>query len=573
MLLLLLLLLFTPAILADAPAPETATGWRNNPLVTAERAMVVTANPDASRAGREMLRRGGSAVDAMIAAQAVLTLVEPQSSGIGGGGFLVYWQQADTTLTTLDGRETAPLEAPSDLFLDEQGQPLAFLDAVVGGRSVGTPGTVMLMWQAHQRFGKLPWRDLFVPAIELSLNGFTVSPRLARLVEEDREYLMRDEQSRHYFFDADGRPLQAGTRKTNPALAAVLTRVSIEGPSAFYQGDIAEAVVNKVRRASPPGHLGLADLAAYSVKERSALCAPYRQYRVCGMGPPSSGALTLGQILGMLSHFDLAVMGPNSPQGWRLIADASRLAFADRNSYIADSDFVTVPVAGLLDGDYLAGRAALLSATPHALEEVRPGIPAPPLARRAADTSAEFPSTTQLSIVDAEGNALSMTSTIEHGFGSRLMVQGFLLNNELTDFAFSPEQEGVPVANRLEPGKRPRSSMAPTIVLYQDKPLLVLGSPGGSSIIGYVLHTLLNVLDWGMDVREAIHRPHILHRGQVLELEQGEPGRAMQPEMERLGFATRLTETNSGLHVIMIRPDGLTAAADPRREGQALAAD
>lgn len=572
--LLLLALLWLPLAHADnRPPPEAATGWQDQPLVHAGKAMVVTANPHASQAARDMLARGGSAVDAMIAAQMVLALVEPQSSGLGGGGFLVHWQQDAQRITTLDGRETAPLQAPDTLFLDENGKPLAFMDAVIGGKSVGTPGTVMLMWQAHQRFGTLPWRDLFVPAITLALNGFDVSPRLARLIAQNSDSLLRDADSRHYFFDDQGQPLTAGHRLVNPLLAALLTRISIEGPSAFYTGKMAQMMVSKVQNAGSPGYLALEDLAQYRVQERPALCFPYRQYKVCGMGPPSSGALALGQILGMLSHFELSRMGPTSPDAWRLIADASRLAFADRGRYATDSDFVPVPVEGLLDAGYLAERAQLLKNSHQALPAVTPGTPKGHWPT-SSDASPEFPSTTHLSIIDASGNAVSLTSTIENAFGSRLMVQGFLLNNELTDFAFSPRINGIPVANRLEPGKRPRSSMSPTLVFDdRDQLLLVLGSPGGSSIIGYVLHTLINVLDWGMNVREAVHQPHVLHRGGVLEMEPFGRNQALLPAMKALGFDIRTTELNSGLHVIMQSNTGLTGAADPRREGQALAAD
>lgn len=554
-------------------APESATGWSDKPLVSAKKAMVVTANPYASQAAQHILQQGGSAVDAMIAAQAVLTLVEPQSSGLGGGGFMVYWQQQHARLTTLDGRETAPMAAPDDLFLGKNQQPLAFFDAVVGGRSVGTPGTVMLMWQAHQRFGKLEWQTLFASAIRLANDGFIVSPRLARLIARDQEHLAKDADSQRYFFNEQGKPLAAGSIHTNPKLAKVLTQISVNGPSAFYEGPIANAMVDKVAQAKTPGYLSLTDLSRYQVKERPALCAPYRQYQICGMGPPSSGTLALGQILGILSHSNLATLGPNAPQSWRLIADASRLAFADRNHYVADSDFVSVPVAGLLAPKYLAKRAQLLNQSHQALATVSPGVPAPTLGRLASDTSIEFPSTTHISIVDGEGNALSMTSTIENGFGSRLMVHGFLLNNELTDFAFRPLVNGVPVANRLEPGKRPRSSMTPTIVMQDDKPLLIVGSPGGSSIIGYVLHSLINILDWGMTAQQAVHQPHVLHRGSVLEMEPQGRNLALQPAMEALGFSTRFTELNSGLHVIMLNPEQITAAADPRREGTALAAD
>ncbi|WMC11988.1 gamma-glutamyltransferase [Oceanimonas pelagia] len=570
--LLLFALLWLPLAHADnRPAPEAATGWQNQPLVHADKAMVVTANPHASRAGRAMLARGGSAVDAMIAAQMVLTLVEPQSSGLGGGGFLVHWQQQERQLITLDGRETAPRQAPPDLFLDDQGQPLAFMDAVVGGRSVGTPGTVMLMWQAHQRFGTLPWRELFAPAITLALNGFEVSPRLAQSIAQHRDSLQRDPASRLYFFDKQGRPLAAGDRLANPELAALLTRLSIEGPSAFYAGKIAQLMIDKVQDAG--GHLSLADLEQYRVQQRPALCFPYRQYKVCGMGPPGSGTLALGQIMGILSHFELSRLGPSSSEAWRLIADASRLAFADRARYVTDSDFVPVPVEGLLDADYLAERAQLLKNTERALPSVAPGTPKGHWPT-APDASPEFPSTTHISIIDADGNAVSLTSTIENAFGSRLMVQGILLNNELTDFAFEPEIKGVPVANRLQPGKRPRSSMSPTLV-FDDKEqlLLVLGSPGGSSIIGYVLHTLVNLLDWGMDVREAVHQPHVLHRGNTLDMEPFGRNLALQAAMTALGHEVRTTELNSGLHLIMRTAEGLRGVADPRREGLALAAD
>ncbi|MGO1247538.1 MAG: gamma-glutamyltransferase [Oceanisphaera sp.] len=555
------------------PAPEAATGWTNKPLVKAQNAMVVTANPYASKAAQQMLQLGGSAVDAMVAAQAVLTLVEPQSSGLGGGGFMVYWQQQDAILTTLDGRETAPMTAPSDLFLDEQQQPLAFYDAVVGGRSVGTPGTVRLMWQAHQRFGELDWQTLFTPAIRLATEGFEVSSRLARLIAKDKQHLIKDSDSRAYFFDKQGQPLAKGYLKTNPKLAQVLHQISLHGPDAFYTGPLAAAMVDKVAQAEHPGYLSLSDLSNYQIKERPALCAPYRQYQVCGMGPPSSGTVALGQILGMLSHTNLATLGPHSSRSWRLIADASRLAFADRNRYVADSDFVKVPTAELLDPDYLAQRAALLSQSNQALPSVSPGQPLASLNRHASDNSPEFPSTTHISIIDKNGNALSMTSTIENGFGSRLMVQGFLLNNELTDFAFSPTDNAEPVANRLEPGKRPRSSMAPTIIMQDNKPVLIVGSPGGSSIIGYVLHSIINMLDWGMTPEQALHQPHILHRGKVLEMEPIGRNIALQPALSALGFTVNFTELNSGLHAIMLTDEGITGAADPRREGVALAAD
>lgn len=561
------------ALLTEAPAPEAATGWQTQREVVAKQAMAVTANPYASQAAQQILLKQGSAVDAMIAAQAVLTLVEPQSSGLGGGAFLVHWQQEGHRLTTLDGRETAPSGAPSDLFLDKEGQPLPFFDAVIGGQSVATPGTVELLWQAHQAHGKLNWQTLFEPAIQLASNGFIVSKRLATLIQKDQENLAKDPSSAAYFFDSQGVPLTAGSRLTNPALAQVLTELSQHGPKAFYQGKLARAMVDKVTNAPTPGYLSMEDLAGYQTQARAPLCAPYRQNQICGMGPPSSGTIALGQILGMLSHFDLAKLGPTHPQSWRLIADASRLAFADRNHYVADSDFVAVPVSELLDADYLKQRAELLRGQDRALPQVEPGVFLPLLAWRAPDQSPEFPSTTHLSIVDNEGNAVSMTSTIENGFGSRLMVEGFLLNNELTDFSFSPERDGMLIANRLEPNKRPRSSMAPIMVLENNQPLLIIGSPGGSSIIGYVLQSIINILDWGMTPQQAIAQGHIIHRGGDLEMEERESNLALAPMMQALGFTTRFTELNSGLHAIMLQSEQLIGAADPRREGLALAAD
>lgn len=561
------------AVHTEAPAPEAASGWQTQSEVRAKQAMVVTANPYASQAAQKILLNGGSAVDAMITAQAVLTLVEPQSSGLGGGAFLVHWQQDKQRLTTLDGRETAPSNTPSDLFLDKDGQPLPFFDAVIGGQSVATPGTVALLWQAHQDHGKLNWQTLFEPAIELASTGFIVSKRLATLIEKDQKNLAKDANSAAYFFDNQGQPLTAGSRLTNPSLAKVLTELSQQGAEAFYQGRLARAMVDKVANAATPGHLTMQDLASYRAQVREPLCAPYRQYQICGMGPPSSGTLALGQALGILSHFNLATLGPTHPQSWRLIADASRLAFADRNYYVADSDFVSVPVSELLDADYLQQRAALLDKQNTALPQVEPGVFLPLLARRAPDRSPEFPSTTHLSIVDKEGNAVSMTSTIENGFGSRLMVEGFLLNNELTDFSFRPEHNGVPVANRIEPNKRPRSSMAPIMVLENDQPLLIIGSPGGSSIIGYVLQSVINILDWGMTPQQAVSQAHIIHRGGDLELESRGINLALAPALQALGFTTRFTELNSGLHAIMLQPKQLIGAADPRREGVALAAD
>lgn len=532
--------------------------------------MVVAANPLAVEAGAKVLERGGSAADAMIAVQAVLGLVEPQSSGLGGGAFLVWYDAATGEVTTLDGRETAPLEADPKLFLDDGGQPLKFFDAVVGGLSVGTPGTPRLLEEAHRRWGKANWASLFEDAIIIADSGFAVSPRLAAAVAADAERLARFETTARYFLPG-GTPVAEGHRLINPAYALTLRALAAEGASVFYGGPLAADIVRTVRNAGgAPGMLSEVDFATYRVKERPPVCVTYRAHDVCGMGPPSSGAMTVGQILKLIEPYDIAGKGRGEADAWRIIGDASRLAFADRDRYMADSDFVPVPVRGLTDPAYLAGRAKLLEGG-RALEAVEPGAPEFDHALLQADDEAlELPSTSHISIVDAEGNALSMTTTIENGFGSRLMVRGFLLNNELTDFSFRSHVDGVPIANRVEPGKRPRSSMAPTIVLKDGKPVLVVGSPGGSAIIGYVALAIVNHLDWGMDVQQAVAAPHLGNRFGTFDLEDGTAATDLKPALEALGYEVKLGEQNSGLHAIAITADGLEGGADPRREGVAL---
>ena len=538
--------------------------------VEAREWMVVAAHPLAAEAGADVLAAGGTAADAMVAVQAVLGLVEPQSSGLGGGAFLVWHDGATGAITTLDGRETAPLEATPRLFQDAQGEPLKFFDAVVGGRSVGTPGTPALMAAAHARWGRADWADLLAPAIRLADTGFPVSPRLAMLVAADAERLAVDPATAGYFLP-EGKPLTEGAMLRNPAYAQTLRSLAEQGVDGFYTGPVAEAIVQAVRGAAHnPGLLGPLDLAIYRVKERAAVCAPYRGHEVCGMGPPSSGAVAVGQILGMLEATDLAALGPSDPESWRLIGEASRLAFADRARYLADSDFVPVPVAGLLDPAYLRRRAALIAGGA-VLPEAQAGQPAFDHTLNLADgITLEQPSTSHVSIVDSFGNALSMTSTIENAFGARLMAGGFLLNNELTDFSFRSHVEGVPVANRVAPGKRPRSSMAPTIVRRGGQPVLVLGSPGGSSIIGYVTSALIAHLDWGLDVQQAVAAGHLLNRFGIYDLEAGTEAEALADPLRALGYEVRLGPQTSGLHAISIGPDGLRGGADPRREGVAL---
>jgi len=557
-------------VLATSPAVAAAQAEKaaGRP-VRAEDWMVVAAHPLAVEAGARVLGEGGTAADAMVAVQAVLGLVEPQASGLGGGAFLVWWDAQTRRMTTLDGRETAPLAATPRLFQDEAGEPLGFFDAVVGGLSVGTPATPALMETAHRRWGRLEWAGLFDEAIASAEDGFPVSARMAASVERDAERLAVFGPTREYFLPG-GEPLAEGALIRNPAYAGTLRALARDGAGMFYAGPLAEEIVATVQGApGNPGVLSEIDLALYAVKERDAVCVPYREYEVCGMGPPSSGALAVGQTLGALAGYDLAALGAQSAEAWRLIGDASRLAFADRGRYVADSDFVPVPVEGMIDGQYLATRGELLNGE-RALEEAPVGAPEFDHALlRADDASQERPSTSQISIVDSYGNVLSMTTTIENAFGSRLMVGGFLLNNELTDFSFRTQRGGVPIANRVEPGKRPRSSMSPTIVLKDGEPALVVGSPGGSRIIPYVSKTLVAMLDWGMDAQEAVALPHLVNRFGIYDLEAGTQAEAMEDALQAMGYETAVRELNSGLHVIDLR-DGLQGGADPRREGVAL---
>jgi gamma-glutamyltranspeptidase/glutathione hydrolase len=557
---------------SDSVAPETASGTAAKHLVLAHRHMVVAANPLAAQAGLQVLREGGNAADALVAVQTVLGLVEPQSSGLGGGAFLVWYDAKERKLTTFDGRETAPADVTPALFLDAGGKPLPFFDAVVGGRSVGAPGTVRLLEAVHRKYGKRDWKGLFDPAIDLAEKGFAVSPRLHNEIAEDAGRLDRQPAARAYFYAPDGKPLATGATLKNPAYAETLRAIASGGADAFYTGKIAEDIVAAVHaHPTNPGHLSLQDLAAYKAKERPAVCAPYRGYDVCGMGPPSSGALAIGQILGMISGFDIAALGPDDPESWRIIGDATRLAFADRDRYMADSDFVPMP-KGLLDPDYLKSRAALLR-RPTALgkDEVKPGDPPWDKAELRID-GFTYPEhgTSHLVIMDDDGNIASMTTTIESAFGSRQMVDGFLLNNELTDFTFAPVKDGQAVANRVEPGKRPRSSMAPTIVMKDGKPVIAIGSPGGSNIIPYVAEALIAMIDWKMDVQQAVSLPHFVNRFGPYELEAGTKAADMAKDLQALGYDTKIDDQNSGLHGIAITPAGIEGGADPRREGVAL---
>ncbi|WP_299043925.1 gamma-glutamyltransferase [uncultured Tateyamaria sp.] len=556
------------AATSEAVAAAQAAKDAGQP-VDAQSYMVAAANPLAVQAGVEVLAEGGTAADALVAVQVVLGLVEPQSSGLGGGAFLVWYDAESGELTTLDGRETAPLAATPQLFQTEDGEPMGFFDAVVGGRSVGTPGTPALLEEVHRRWGNRIWSDLFDAGMGLADNGFEVSPRLAGLIERDAERLGTFPVTADYFLPG-GAPLSVGTVLKNPAYANTLRALAAEGADAFYTGKIAQDIMATVRFAPDnPGVLSELDLAVYQVKERPPVCVTYRAHDVCGMGPPSSGALTVGQILGMLDSYDLAALGADNPESWRLIGDASRLAFADRGRFMADSDYVPMPTAGLVDPAYLAERATQLDGDT-ALSDATPGSPGFDHSRNwADDQSLELPSTSHISIVDSYGNVASMTTTIENAFGSRLMVHGFLLNNELTDFSFRTHVDGVPIANALAPGKRPRSSMSPTIVMKDGAPVLAIGSPGGSRIIGYTAKSIIAWLDWGMDVQQAVSLPHAVNRFGTYDFEEGTSAADLAPALEALGFEVNIRGLNSGLHAIEIG-DRLQGGADPRREGIAL---
>ena len=557
---------------AQDPQPESGTGWRDKQSVTGDRFMVAAANPHAVRAGYGVLKRGGTAADAAVAVQLVLNLVEPQSSGIGGGAFLLYWDAATKALHTIDGRETAPANATPDRFLEADGTPMKFSKALIGGQSVGVPGTLRLLESMHKRFGKASWATLLEPAIALAEQGFPMSPRLAKSVEGAKKRgLDRFPATRAYFFAPDGEPSSAGKLLKNLEFAATLRSIALGGADVFYKGDIARDIVAAVGKTSLVAkNITLADLAGYKAHSRPPVCTTYRVYRVCGMGPPTSGGLTVGQILGMLAQYDLKSIGWNA-ELVHLYAEAAKLAYADRALYMADPDFVDVPSAGLVDPQYLKNRARLIDWKKSKGKALAGEPPSKKAIDWAPDADRDRAGTSHFVIRDAYGNALSMTTTIESGFGSRVMVRGFLLNNELTDFSRTPEKDGRPVANRVEGGKRPRSSMAPTIVFKEGAPYLLIGSPGGSRIINYVAKSLIAILDWDMDPQDALETGHFTHRnGKTLDVESGTGVAAMAEALKAKGHMVKVLDLNSGLHAILIRGGKLIGAADPRREGRVM---
>jgi gamma-glutamyltranspeptidase / glutathione hydrolase len=558
--------LFAPLVIAqEAPQPEETTAIAERSSVTAQDFMVASAHPLATEAGYAVLEAGGTAADAAVAVQTMLGLVEPQSSGLGGGAFLLYWDAETGTLSTYDAREKAPLAADETYWLGENGEPLAFMDAVIGGKSAGVPGTPKLLEVLHADHGSLEWAELLQPAMDTAENGFTVTQRMADSVA-GAQGLDTFVTTAEYFLPG-GSPIAEGATLQNPEYAETLRIFAEQGAEAFYTGEIAEDIVAALNTNINPGMLTMEDLAAYEVVMRDPVCAPYRTYEVCGMGPPSSGALTVGQIMGFLEQFDVAEMG-ESVEFRHLFAEASRLAFADRGLYMADSDFVDVP-EGLLDPAYLAERARLIDLE-SSMGVAAPGTPPGWDQALAPDSERPRAGTSHFVIVDGEGNMISATTTIESGFGSRVMTRGFLLNNELTDFAFAPEANGAPVANRVEPGKRPRSSMSPTIVLENGEPVLLTGSPGGAAIIHYTALSLVSLLDWEMDPQEAIDLRHVTNLNGRTNIEEGEGAEELAAALEALGHEVAVVNLNSGLHVIKITDDGLIGAADKRREGVAM---
>ncbi|RUR40695.1 gamma-glutamyltransferase [Vreelandella populi] len=566
----------------EAPSitPEVGSGYEEKPGWATESFAVAAANPLATDAGYQVLKAGGNAVDAAIAVQMVLTLVEPQSSGIGGGAFLMHYDGKD--VQAYDGRETAPAAATGELFM-ENGEPLPFMDAVASGLSVGVPGTVRMLEQAHREHGQLAWAELFVPAITLAEEGFAISQRLHTSIASD-EALANDPLAGQFYYNENGEPLAVGDTLKNPALAEVLRRIAEQGSTAFYEGALAEDLVSRVQsHAVRPGSMTIEDVTGYQAVEREPMCTPWQQWEVCGFPPPSSGHITVMQILGMLDQqplLEAPLDNGVSSSGWlHQFLEASRLAFADRGRYIGDPDFVDAPGGDwslMLAPDYLATRSELISDTSLG-DSAEPGNPGELNVTWASQPDQPEYGTSHISIIDGDGNAIAMTTSIEQAFGSRIMADGgtglpggYQLNNELTDFSFTPEIDGEPIANRVEPGKRPRSSMSPTLVFDRESGNLVasLGSPGGAAIIHYTARTLIAMRDWGMSAQEALNLPHAITTGGDVYLEEGRFPEATKQALENYGHTVSERELTSGLQAIRKLEDGtLFGGADPRREG------
>ena len=554
----------------DVWSGEPFSYFRDLKTVSAKKYLISTSHEMASQVGKEILAKRGNAIDAAIAAQLVLNVVEPQSSGIGGGAFVLYFDAKTKTTRYFNGRETAPENANSKMFLDENGKPRAFNDVVKGGLSVGTPGLLKVLKEVHKKYGKLSWEELFEPAIMIAKQGFPMDERI-EVIAKNVAYLKDFSGFAALYLKEDGTPKDLGTLITNPELAQTFTTISKEGIGTFYSGKIAEDIAAAVQNSpTNPGHLSVNDLKNYQIKEGELICGSYRvKYKVCSMPLPSSGGIALLQILGILENFDLSKLQPSSLEAIHLITEATRLGYADRNKYVAD--VADVPIEKMLDKEYLKKRSDLINLK-HSMSRVEAGEFADVKTSYNIDTQAvELPSTTHISIVDEGGNAVAMTSSIEYYFGSALNVGGFMLNNQLTDFAFTPEIDGKPVANRLEPGKQPRSSMSPTFVFDENNNLImVVGSPGGPRIIQFVLKTIVAYLDWNLDIQKAISLPNFVVLNNTIELEKRTDLEKLQSDLEKMGHKVKAADLVSGIQAITIKPGGLEGGADPRRGGVAI---
>ena len=548
------------------PAPVSAE--RANLLAAPfAKGMVSAADPRAAEAGAQMLRQGGTATDAAIATMIALTVVEPQSSGIGGGGFYIRHDGKTGAIETIDGREKAPAGATPEWFLGPDGKPLGYTEAVLSGLSVGVPGNIALAAEAHKRHGRLPWAKLFAPAIALAKDGWVLTERGRDYLERYEARAIHDPVGKALFYDQSGAPLPVGTLVRNPALATTLERIALQGPSAFYEGAFAGELAARVARETPrAGAMTAADVAAYRATEREPVCGKYRAYRICGMGPPSSGATTVLAILGQLEGFDIASLGPDSPLAWHLFAESQRLAYADREVFLADADFIAVPTLELIEPDYLSRRGALISPEKR-MEQAEPGLAQPwPDGMEPPEQG-----TSHLVVVDRAGNAITYTSTIEGPFGSGLMVGGFYLNNELTDFSLTPIDGGHPVANRVEGGKRPRSSMAPTLVYdAQGRLVLAVGAAGGSTIPVQVARAVMGFIDWNLSAEEALALPVVFSPGDSIAVEESAEARALIPGLEAFGHEVSARRLPIKTNAIALQQGALAGAADPRSEGAAI---
>ena len=552
----------------DTWTGEGYSGFRDLVVVNGKKHMISTSHEMASIAGQEVLKKGGNAIDAVIAAQMVLNVVEPQSSGIGGGAFLLYYNAKTKETHYYNGRETAPQSASDKIFLDANGKPREFSDVVHGGLSVGTPGLLKLLKAVHEKYGKLPWEELFDPAIKIADVGFPMENRIT-VITDNLNSLKKFDPLAKFYYDKDGKSKPIGDLIKNPELSDTFKIIAKEGIDSFYNGKIADDIVAAVKDSKiNPGYLSKQDLEDYQIKEGDLICGTYRvKYKICSMPLPSSGGVTMLQILGILENFDLSKIKPSSLEAVHLISEATRLAYADRNKYLAD--VANVPVAEMLDKSYLKERSALINLY-KAMPKVESGtFPGSDKLGYVINDKSERSSTTNISVIDDEGNAIVMTSSIEYLFGSGLMVDGFVLNNQLTDFSFVPEIDGKPVANRLEPRKQPRSSMSPTFIFNNDngKLLMVVGSPGGPRIIQYVVKTIIANLDWNMDIQKAISLPNHVVLNNIIELENRTSLVELQKELVEMGHETKIVDITSGISAITVSDSGLSGGADPRRSG------